>query len=183
MLEGSRITLTELYPTTLKYQPHRDVDWRVVEDESAYTERMRSGPLSNWPEEVLVEWLHRHASQMEDYSFLGFEYLQFEHATWPTSRIPGAAAFRDEGFCNNFQNVEERAAHNEHDWLAHYMLLEGTWNTPIILFDSSSGSYGTKIKAPFHLLEGHRRLAFLQGLKRLGKAKPEHTIWLVRSRA
>jgi hypothetical protein len=185
MTEDSRITLMELYPTTLKYQPHRDEDWRIVEDGSAYAERMRSGPLPNWPEEVLVEWLHRHASHLEDYAFLVFEHLQFERVTWPTNLIPGAAAFRDERFCNNFQNVEERAAYNEHDWLAHYMLRKGTWNTPIILFDSSSvadGSYGAKLKTPLHLLEGHRRLAFLQGLKRLGKAKPEHTIWLVRGR-
>jgi hypothetical protein len=184
MTEDSPITLMELYPTTLKYQPHRDRDWRIVEDGSAFAARMRSGPLPRWPEEVLVEWLHRHADFMENYAFLGFERFQFERVTWPSNRIPGAAAFRDEKFCNNFQNVEERAAYSKHDWLAHYMLREGTWNTPIVLLDSGSvadGSPEAKLKTPFHLLEGHRRLAFLQGLKRLGKAKSEHAIWLVRS--
>jgi hypothetical protein len=174
----------DMYPTTLKYQPHRDKDWHVVEGALAYAKRMRAGLLPNWPEEVLVEWLHRHCSHMEDYAFLGFEHLQFERVTWPTDLIPGAAAFRDEKFCSNFQNVEERAASNKRDWLAHYMLREGTWNTPIVLFDSSSDvdrPYGARIKTPLHLLEGHRRLAFLQGLKRLGLAKPEHTIWLVQS--
>lgn len=183
MTEDSHIKLLERYPTTLKYQPHLDGDWRVVEDGTAYAERMRTGLLPGWPKEVLVEWLHRHASHMEDYAFLGFENFAFERVTWPTHQIPGAAAFRDESFCNNFQNVEDRAAHSEHDWLAHYMLREGTWNTPIVLLDSSSvagSSYATKIKKPFHLLEGHRRLSFLQGLKRLGRAKPQHAIWLVR---
>lgn len=174
-------TLAQLYPTTLKYQPHRDEDWRVVEAALPYAERMRSGPLASWPQEVLVEWLHRHANNMEDYAFLGFERLRFERVTWPTDRIPGAAAFRDEQFCSNFQNVEERAAYSRHDWLAHYMLQEGTWNTPIILLDSmtvADAGHGARLKTPFHLLEGHRRLAFLQGLIRLGKARPEHVVWL-----
>ena len=177
------LTLAELYPTTLKYQPRRDEDWRVVEDALPYAKRMCSGPLANWPQEVLVEWLHRHANNMEDYAFLGFERLRFERVIWPTDCIPGAAAFRDERFCGNFQNVEERAAYSRHDWLAHYMLREGTWNTPIVLLDSrtvADAARGAWLKKPFHLLEGHRRLAFLQGLRRLGKARSEHVIWLVR---
>jgi len=182
-MEESLIALTELYPTTLKYQPVRDEYWRVVEDGLAYAERMRSGGLARWPQEVLVEWLHRHANDMEVYSFLGLERLRFESVTWPTDRIPGAAAFRDEEFCKNFQNVEERAAYSRHDWLTHYMLREGTWNTPIVLLDSTTvadAAHGARLKTPFHLLEGHRRLAFLQGLSRLGKARPEHIIWLAR---
>jgi hypothetical protein len=182
-MEEPLITLTEQYPTTLKYQPRRDEDWRVVEDELAYAERMRSGPLASWPHEVLVEWLHRHANDMEVYCFLGFERLRFERVTWPADRIPGAAAFRDETFCRNFQNVEERAAYNRHDWLAHYMLREGTWNTPIVLLDSTTvahAAHSARLKTPFHLLEGHRRLAFLEGLRRLGKARPKHIIWLAR---
>ena len=84
-MEEPLITLAELYPTTLKYQPRRDEDWRVVEDAWPYVERMRSGPLANWPQEVLVEWLHRHANNMEDYAFLGFERLRFQRVTWPAS--------------------------------------------------------------------------------------------------
>jgi hypothetical protein len=176
----------EQYPTTLRYQPVRDATGRVVEDESAYAARMLSGPLANWPEEVLVEWLHRHAFHMEDYGFLGFEQFQFELVSWPLNQIPGEAAFRNGEFCKNFQNIEERAAHNERDWLAHYMLRVGTWNTPIVLLDSrtvESDDHRAKLRMPLHLLEGHRRLAFLQGLKRLGRAKPEHSIWLVQRRA
>jgi hypothetical protein len=96
---------------------------------------------------------------------------------------PRAAAFRDEQFCSNFQNVEEHAAYSRHDWLAHYMLREGTWNTSIVLLDSTTvadAAHSARLKTPLHLLEGHRRLAFLQGLKRLGKARPEHVIWLAR---
>jgi hypothetical protein len=180
--EEAAITLEEVYPTTLKYQPHRDEHWRVIEGESAYIERMRAGPLPNWPAEPLKEWLHRHPDNMEVYAFLGFEQCRFELATWGVSQIPGREAFRDERFCDDFQKVEVRGAVNEHDWLAHYMLKEGTWNTPIVLLDNRGlGGYPqeTRLNAPYHLLEGHRRLSFLQGLKRLNKARLSHALWIV----
>lgn len=93
-MEEPLLTLAELYPTTLKHQPRRDKDWRVIEAALPYAERMRSGPLASWPQEVLMEWLHRHANHMEDYAFLGFERLRFERVTWPTDRIPGSRCFQ-----------------------------------------------------------------------------------------
>ena len=171
------ITFEEIYPTTIPYQPHRDKDWRVNEELSSYVSRMKSGLLPNWPEELLTEWLHRHASNMEDYAFLGFENLQFRLDTWDLEQFPGREAFRDLGFSDSFQNVEVRAEQNEYDWLAHYMLREGTWNTPIVLFDNRNAGQA-RLRTPFHLLEGHRRLSFLRGLKRLGKARPQHAVWL-----
>jgi hypothetical protein len=168
----------EIYPTTMQYQPHRDADGRVIEPASEYVLRMQNTFLRDWPAEVLREWLHRHADFMEDYAFLGFEKLHFEKVEWKLNQLPGREAFRDETFCDNFQNIEMRAADNQHDWLAHFMLKEGTWNTPIILLENSSSKQ--ELKAPYHLLEGHRRLSFLQGLKRLGKANPAHSLWIVR---
>ena len=177
------ISFEEHYATTLRYQPHRDRHWRVTEDAPSYLRRMLSGPLPNWPPELLEEWLHRHADQMEDYVFLDFENLEFRLETWDLVRIPGREAFRDPGFCDSFQDVEVRAALNAHDWLAHYMLREGTWNTPIALFDNRNAQGAVQesgLKSPLHLLEGHRRLSFLQGLKRLGKARPQHQLWIAR---
>jgi hypothetical protein len=175
------MTLDERYPTTLTYQPVRDQHWRVVEDEALYVSRMCEGALKHWPEEALREWLYRHADWIEDYGDLGFERFRFEHVTWHIDDIPGREAFRDEGFCDSFQDVEVRAAQKPHDWLAHFMLAEGTWNTPIILLHSAGRQTEAmeSLKRPYHLLEGHRRLSFLQGLKRLGNARPTHAIWLV----
>ncbi|HEY9852080.1 MAG TPA: hypothetical protein V6D28_21580 [Leptolyngbyaceae cyanobacterium] len=175
--------LGELYPETLKYQPFRDEDLRVVEEESDYVNRMHSTSLSNWPEELLKEWLYRHADHIEKYAFLEFEKFQFTQEVWLLNQIPGREAFDDEQFCDNFRNVRERAE-NPHDWLAQYMLREGTWNTPVILLNSPLGQYqfpsGKLLKHPYHLLEGHRRLSFLNGLIGLDKAAPEHKVWLVR---
>lgn len=122
-------SLQDIYPTTMQYQPHRDADWHVIELASDYISRLQGGLLRHWPTEVLGEWLHRHADFMEDYAFLGFERLRFTRVSWELAQIPGREAFRDESFCDSFQNVEVRAAENQHDWLAHHMLQEGTWNT------------------------------------------------------
>ena len=183
MTDEPLITFEEAYPNTLKYQPLRGEHWRIAEAEEDYIARMRAGPLPNWPTEPLKEWLYRHAHDMEDYAFLGFEGFEFELETWDVDRFPGREAFRDEGFCDSFQNVEERAAENQNDWLAHYMLKEGTWNTPIVLMDNRRAPgflHEPKLKMPYHLLEGHRRLSFLHGLKRLGLARSQHSVWIVR---
>ncbi|MCE9508260.1 MAG: hypothetical protein K8R48_08135 [Alphaproteobacteria bacterium] len=176
--------LEERYPTTLKFQPFVNDDGRVIEEESDYILRIQDGILPNWPAEVLKEWLYRHNTHMEEYSFLGFEKFQFQKETWDITQIPGRDAFKDEGFCDNFQSVDKRAASNPRDWLAHYMMREGTWNSPIILLDNKSDIYrhpnGRKLKSPYHLLEGHRRLSFLNGLIRLEKALKTHPLWIVR---
>ena len=97
---------------------------------------MQSRPLPQWPDEVLREWLHRHWNQMEDYGYLCFERFRFEKVACDLDRIPGREAFRDERFCDSFQNVEVRAAEFSGDWLAHYMMKAGTWNTPIVLLNT-----------------------------------------------
>jgi hypothetical protein len=176
-------SLEENYPTTMRYQPQRGANWNVVESEPNYVLRMQGTVLPHWPEEVLREWLYRHPGCMEDYAFLGFGNLRFEKVFWETERIPGKKAFRDESFCDNFQNVEIRAAENSYDWLAHYMLREGTWNTPIVLLESQKAAsmwIEAGLKTPYHLLEGHRRLSFLQGLKRLNGVLPAHPLWIVK---
>lgn len=112
---------------------------------------MQEGALRQWPAEVLQEWLHRHADFMEDYAFLGFEQFRFTKVLWELGRVPGKEVFRDESFCDKFQNVELRAADNQHDWLAHYMLREGTWNVPIVLLHSERTgpmSWPAEIKMP-----------------------------------
>jgi hypothetical protein len=163
-------SLEDIYPTTMQYQPHRDNDWSVIEPASDYVMRMQKTLLSHWPAEVLLEWLHRHADFMEDYAAIGFEALRYDKVEWQLDQVPGREAFRDETFCDNFHNIEARAADNPHDWLAHYMPKEGTWNTPIILLENPSDIKG--MKSPYHLLEGRRRLSFLQGLMGAGKGAP-----------
>lgn len=119
---------------------------------------------------------------MERYAFLQFESFVFSKQVWSLKQMPGQEAFADPTFCRSFCNVEKRAA-NKRDWLANYMLERGTWNTPIILLSNECGQHkssnGEKLRQPLHLLEGHRRLSFLTGLRQIGRALQHHPVWLV----
>jgi hypothetical protein len=176
------MNLQDRFPHTKRYQPTRDANGLVTESEQAYIARIHVA-LPAWPEELVREWLFRHADFMEDYGQLGFERLRFTLEPWPLRLIPGREAFRDPRFCDDFQDVEQRVE-NKYDWLAKYMLKAGTWNTPIVLFENpkNAAQPSRDLKSPYHLLEGHRRLAFLNGLRRLGKAHPEHSVWITRLR-
>ncbi|WP_133718431.1 hypothetical protein [Methylocaldum gracile] len=165
-----------------RFDPYRDAaDW-VSEDRLAYAERMQRNFLPTWPTEVLVEWFYRHARHLHDYAFLKFERFAFERQRWPTEKFPGREAFADPRFCDDFRDVVWRAQ-QPYDWLAKHMLAHGTWNTPIVLLATPARGIvapgGWELRYPLHLLEGHRRLSFLTGLRELGKAAPEHDVWLV----
>jgi hypothetical protein len=168
-----------------RYDPRRDKSGWVIEEVSAYVRRMQRGPLPSWPDEVLREWLHRHAGGGADkYEFLGFERFRFTRETWPLEKVPGTEAC--ERNWSNFAwspSLYERAT-EPYDWLAQFMVERGTWNTPVILLENHEARltfpWGDLLKHPYHLLEGHRRLSFLERLRHDGRALPMHDVWLVR---
>lgn len=166
-----------------RFQPIVDERGRRIETSSDYLTRMK-GLLPAWPGEVLAEWLYRHSGSPDDYLYapLDFTSFQFQLETWPLGRIPGREAFRDAGFLDAFQNLEVRA--EGQDWLALEMMARGTWHTPPILLENTGENAATldgePLGQPHHLLEGHRRLSFVHGLRRLGRALPEHKLWVVR---
>lgn len=166
----------------LQFDPYRDDGEWVSENPTAYAARMQQSLLPYWPTEVLVEWFYRHARHLYDYSFLRFEKFRFEKQRWRLDQVPGREAFADPRFCENFQDIERRSE-RPFDWLAKYMMHYGTWNTPITLLRTPIPGMvspdGLVIRHPIHLLEGHRRLSFLVGLRRLGKAALEHDVWIV----
>ena len=164
-----------------QFDPFRDSNGWVSEKADDYAARMQAELLPRWPKEVLIEWLHRHNIHADRYAFLGFENLSFRPEVRPLNEVPGREAFDAPGFYDDFVNVDLRAE-NPNDYLAQYMVEHGTWNTPVVLLENPDTLIkfpdGCPMKSPFHLLEGHRRLSFLDGLRQNGKAKPEHHVWI-----
>ncbi|WP_146142915.1 hypothetical protein [Halomonas sp. ND22Bw] len=172
----------ELEQYISQFAPFKDRAEFTSEAPEDYVKRMQP-LLPHWPEEVLVEWLYRHAGGcLADYAPLRFERFHFSLEEWPVEDIPGPEAFANPRMCENFSDIERRAA-GPHDWLAKYMLEHGTWNTPIVLLDNHDGgaceqTWGI-IRTPWHLMEGHRRLSFLNGLRERGKAIDGHAVYVV----
>jgi hypothetical protein len=75
------------------FRPFRDERNWVTEDPLEYAARMRGSLLPDWPEEVLVEWLHRHDSSHGDYSWLDFTQFRFSREVWPLAKVPGREVF------------------------------------------------------------------------------------------
>ena len=162
-----------------KFRPYND-DGRVTETAASYVARMQSTLLPDWPSEVLEEWLFRHESSLTDYRYIGYERMIFTRENWTLEQVPGSEVFRDPTLLDCFSDLRRRAAINKYDWLAHYMIQNGTWNTPIILFKHTSESEFANLRSPLHLLEGHRRLSFLNTLRDEGQAKADHDVFVVR---
>lgn len=151
--------------------------------------------LPNWPDEVLESWFYDNSGDiLEPYGFLDFSRFEFRRESWPLERLLGIEATLDtwlwqhqrEGTspCElfDFHHAGSGMA-NVRNWLTHYMVEHGTWSTPIVLLDNLGGVYrfphGEPLKSPVHLLEGHRRITYLDCLRQRGLAAPTHDVWLV----
>ena len=69
------------------------------------------------------------------------------------------------------------------DQLLLKMVATGTWPVPILLVRNPAGdltdSGREPLQSPVHLLEGHKRLGFLNAFIKDGKAVHEHLVWFV----
>ena len=166
------------------YRPLRDSDGEVIEPETVYVGRV-SSLLSNFPPDVLGQWFYDHHQQFEDdYGWLGFERLSFRLAYWRTDEIPTHDFGHDELLRDRvgyFRDVDEKS--QRHDRLWRYTCERGTWPRPIIVLHNPDGRLhfpnGLALGAPFHLLEGHNRVAALSAAAGAGVALTDaHAVWM-----
>lgn len=141
--------------------------------------------LPNFPECVLEQWTYRHFDNFcSDYWWLDFTELKFERVLFDrekimeiNSKIPDTLNFWGDDFINR---PEYRA---KNTWLGKYMMENRKWPKPIIVFDTNNNTAELEheLLKPYHLLEGHFRLAYMQALIRysIDNVQTLHEIWLV----
>lgn len=153
------------------------------ENPNSYALRIKNSYLPNWPTEVLIEWFYRHNPQLERYSFLGFERFIFERQSWELNEIPDQDCFDNPAVWDDIV-AGFKTSPTSKDWVAKYIFDHGTWSTPIVMLDNRCVTAGGKLveslKGPFHLLEGHHRLAFLVTMRGKVWLKDYHDVWVVR---
>ena len=166
-----------------KFEPERDEAGSTNEDEIAYAQRIKGAYLPNFREDVLIQWFYRHYPSFQDYEFLDFQTLKFEEKPqlWRTKEIPGREAFRDETLCDgrvwNFLNGKG------FPYVGDYMQEHGTWPRPIILLqvpEKCATPWGGLLKRPYHLLEGHTRLAVFTVMRERRELLDQHQIWVAK---
>lgn len=141
--------------------------------------------LPNFPKCVLEQWTHRHFNGFcYDYWWIEFDRLVFEKVKFTNKMIMQIGTHMlstldnwGDDFINN-PNFRIKKT-----WLGGYMYENKTFPKPIIVFDvENSIDFGGKkdLYKPFHLLEGHMRLAYMRALIRYNVDNiPEiHDIWL-----
>lgn len=134
------------------------------ETQDNYITRIRNA-FPNIPDEVILQWFFDHYQQIEEYSWIDFSKLTFNRITVLTEEIPIKNIGNDsciEHYLYNFTTGTTRKI-PRFKRISDYFEKYGTWPIPPIYLANYYGKYqfdiGFKCGIPFHLVEGHNRLA------------------------
>ena len=142
--------------------------------------------LPNFPKCVLEQWVYRHFNDFcNDYWWLGFDGFEFELEFWSSEKIYSEVKSNildTQDFWGDELFVRKNKLRLT-TWLAQYFAENKTWPTPIIVLKNNlslTRPNGQALAEPFHLLEGHMRLAYLRGAFRnkIEGMPKEHPIWV-----
>lgn len=167
----------------LTLAPRLDEAEQPLESGLAYYQRVQVA-LPNFPQEVVEQWFYEHSSTIFQNGWLNYRDLCFERYTLTATQL-------DEPCFNSNPIVAQiRYSHEEHEdcertsRVVDYVLKNGTWPVPpIILWHPEARvrtDWGALCSTPFHLLEGHHRIAALLLCLQLPTTNKEHDVWLAR---
>jgi len=137
--------------------------------------------LANVPADVAEHWLHRHWGHSPFY-FLPLETMRFSQVQWSRRELDEVRFTERWGNTPNWHDALV-AAPEKHggNWLFRHMASAGTWPAPIIVLDNAWGLVDPMFASPLPrlvLVEGHRRLEYIRAFFTMGKAMPQHSVWL-----
>jgi hypothetical protein len=136
---------------------------------------------SQVPETVVETWIYRHWNNFQ--AWLPLAPLSWEYVVSPLSNED---ILRIEHIGNWPETLESwgndlfDGASRKKTWLGRYMLASGTTPSPIIVARNADAHIHPRerkwMRAPYQLIEGHMRIAYLQAMIRreYEKLKPTH---------
>ncbi|MFD2046616.1 hypothetical protein ACFSTA_20355 [Ornithinibacillus salinisoli] len=130
--------------------------------------------LPNFPVEVLEQWIYRHYSDINDYSFLGLENMAFTEIIMKKDDIYNNIKSYDDKIIDSLgYQIYERS---NKTWLQKKMISQFTWPVPIIVYKNYDNPDMGK---PYHLIEGHLRLNYFRAMYRREKniLLDNHRVW------
>jgi len=143
----------------------------------------------SFPDDVIKEWPYRHFDDFcNRYWHLDFQCFLFKKMFFDNTIIASLKTKLSDtelkNYGNNYLNREELKLQNT--WLFNYMSDHLTWPQPIIVLETNTCPLEkqAKLHKPYHLLEGHMRLAIMQAKIRSEEhICPEHEVWCVEMKA
>lgn len=166
------------------YAPRFDYNKYELEDRAEYLSRIQP-LLPNFPKEVIVQWFYDHNQQVEEYEWLDYPSLAFSQESWKTEQVP----------VKDFGNVDAARTYMYHFFakglrtsrtlrLALYFEKFGTWPVPPVFLENQDGNlqfpHRLPCGTPYHLIEGHNRMALFLGYKQRIKLADSHAVYVVR---
>ena len=143
---------------------------------------------SNVPEVVIKTWIYRHWSQFQEWLPLNplewqYEPVMFTNDEVMTIRYPADKFAKDlESWGSNLISGQYRKSTR----LGKYMLESGTTPVPIIVAKNAGNwvhprEHGLLMCEPLQIIEGHMRMAYLQGMIRFNHTslKANHEVIMV----
>jgi hypothetical protein len=166
----------------MMYRPLVDSDDRLLEDEARYVKRM-AALLPHFPADALGQWFFDHWMQIGDNEWLDYPSLRFTDICWATTEVPLETFGHEELLTNRVRYFRsEPDLPSRYSRLLEYMTNHGTWPRPIIVLDTKCNLPDRPpwfSEGPYHLLEGHNRVAAFRYLRGRVRLQPSHQVWLV----
>ncbi|KLV04844.1 hypothetical protein ABT56_13385 [Photobacterium aquae] len=140
--------------------------------------------LPNFPDDVLEQWVYRHwKGVLCNWGWLDFQSMRFELEQWETEKIQSLIKTPHQEVVDKLSSRMSNALF-QRSWLVQDMQKHGTWPVaPIVLHYERDIDVmqGKVMKAPYNLLEGHHRLAYLLRLaEQDADLASTHSVWIAR---
>jgi hypothetical protein len=162
---------------------------QAKEPEGDYVKRLKK-LLPNFPEDVLGQWFYDHSQQIKNWQWLDFHTVNVAAMTWQTAEVPLRNIGRDkEKWVSNYAEhyAHHQPPHPRFQRIVEHFSVCGTWPRPVIYLANPSGVLispsGVPCGRPYHLVEGHHRIAVFAYFKHRGQLREAHQVWLVTLRS
>ncbi|MGF1683792.1 hypothetical protein [Photobacterium minamisatsumaniensis] len=140
--------------------------------------------LPNFPDDVLEQWVYRHwKGVLCNWGWLDFQSMQFSLEEWGSEQIQSKIQTPHQDVIDKLSGRMQNPIF-QRSWLVQEMQERGTWPVaPIVLhYERDLPTMNGKVlKAPFNLIEGHHRLAYLKRMIVDGvDTQQTHKVWVIK---
>jgi hypothetical protein len=140
--------------------------------------------LPRFPEEVLRDWLYKHGrNALYLDGCIDIHALTFRDESWSASDILEKVSTSQHETVSGWKRAILGDLHRGGP-LGSFMVKHGTWPVPPVVLDNDTDVHFRSgiLFHRFHLLEGHHRLGYLQGLATDERVvmQATHRLWLAK---
>jgi hypothetical protein len=142
--------------------------------------------LSQLHPQICEQWIYKYWDGTH-YGFLPLENLTWQLEEWKTDRIIKSIGIYADGLITDKDFQYCKAEHDIKIFKMGYepsitMERTGSWNIPILVLHSPSGfaiEKGPRPDVHYWLIEGHKRIRYLNALAHCGKPADSHLLYVL----